>query len=206
MAYRLRRGMGQDNIDYAAEGLPGGASPLLNTWAGQQLAQGINVCDGVIDHPAPSPFDRESSPNWCDPTSGTFGCSSTQPGAPPGRCDPSDWVGNVYGTTPGYAASVEASDAAPVQAVPPGPGAPAWAQASKPATVTQSSAPPSSTPAIVTQSSAPPASTPAIVTQSSAAPASSNGTPAASSGFDLSSIPWWGWLAAAGVAFLAFKK
>jgi hypothetical protein len=203
MAYRFRKGMGQ--TDYAAEGQAGGGQPVEGSWAGQQLAAGINVCDGVIDAPAPSPFDRESSPNWCDPTSGTFGCSSTQPGAAPGRCDPSDWVGNLYGTTPGYAASVEASDAAPVQAVPPGPGAPAWAQASKPATVTQSSAPPSSTPAIVTQSSAPPASSGAIVTQSSAPP-SGSAPPASSSSFDLSSIPWWGWLAAAGVAFLALKK
>ena len=70
-------------------------------------------------------------------------------------------------------------------------------------TAATSSAPPSSTPATVVSSSAPPASAAASY-QSSAPPATS--TPTTSTGFDLSSIPWWAWAAAAGAAFFAFNK
>lgn len=71
------------------------------------------------------------------------------------------------------------------------------------ATPASSSAPPASTPATVVSSSAPPANqTPSY--QSSAPPATT--TPATSTGFDFSSIPWWAWAAAAGVALFAFKK
>ena len=72
---------------------------------------------------------------------------------------------------------------------------------------TVAAAPASSTPATVVSSSAPPSSTPATVVSSSAPPASSTaGSTTASTGFDFSSIPWWAWAAAAGVAFFALKK
>jgi hypothetical protein len=50
----------------------------------------------------------------------------------------------------------------------------------------------------VISSSAPPGTPP--IQSGSTQPAQT------STGFDLSSIPWWGWLAAAGVAFFAFQK
>jgi hypothetical protein len=189
MAYRLRKGLGQvDYSDYMAAcvGTPANCFPGDDVCVAN--AQNLVVaCEQGYDHENPP----ESLPAPMQPGSAAYNTALAQAGGSVQEVDQS--VGEVLNpavwSQPG--ATITAMSSAP--------------PASKPATVTQSSAPPSSTPGIVTQSSAPPASSGAIVTQSSAPP-SGSAPPASSSSFDLSSIPWWGWLAAAGVAFMALKK
>jgi hypothetical protein len=201
MAYRLRKGLGQDSeSDYMSDCT--GPNPNCgpqDTLCVVNWSNTVEACQQQYVTDPNSPHNLVGSteaPAQLVPGSAAWsaqvaaaGGSEQEAEQAVGESVPSGVNSQTWWSQPG--ATITASSSAP--------------PASSPATVTQSSAPPSSTPAIVTQSSAPPASSGAIVTQSSAPP-SGSAPPASSSGFDLSSIPWWGWLAAAGVAFLALKK
>jgi len=109
----------------------------------------------------------------------------------------------IYGSTPAGQAQVAQAFSAP--AIQPPPTAPP----SPPPTTPQ--APPAAT--TVISSSPTPSGAPIVINSGGGAPPSQfynssavpQDTSAQTSGFSLSTIPWWGWAAAAGVALVAFS-
>jgi hypothetical protein len=208
--YGLRKGLGQEDLNAIYPGTNQTYAQVeARNWV-MDVAAGAGNSAFI---PTQSQIDYVASEILAgkDPTPppgvGATSCPSGYVLAPSGVCA---WVESAQEIAQGAAQQTGEFNAW-LAANPNAAGAPAYeAAAAAAATPVVSNAPPSSSPATVISSSAPPSSTPSTVIQSSAPPASSTAAASggtATSGFSLSSISTWGWLAAgAAVAFFAFKK